>query len=169
MLAEQAMLFAVNFNLNVETHVSLARGLLQPLDLLMVKNPAPEQADSNQLKIGLYSAVMIFLNDSAMTNLSLQYASSQIAPVSLILAAKRISATPRFAGKPLPAELQKVLALANDHEWLAQKGLTVEQVAGAQVTVWEGFQAARLWKGFGGARFCGSGLACLAFSSIYQP
>eukprot|EP00198_Chlamydomonas_reinhardtii_P009193 XP_001698530.1 cyclin [Chlamydomonas reinhardtii] len=128
-LAEQAMLFAVNFNLNVETHVSLARGLLQPLDLLMVKNPAPEQADSNQLKIGLYSAVMIFLNDSAMTNLSLQYASSQIAPVSLILAAKRISATPRFAGKPLPAELQKVLALANDHEWLAQKGLTVEQVA----------------------------------------
>ncbi|KAG2431746.1 hypothetical protein HXX76_009242 [Chlamydomonas incerta] len=128
-LAEQAMLFAVNFNLNVETHVNLAGGLLQPLNLLMVKNPAPEQAESNQLKIGLYSAVMIFLNDSAMTNLSLQYASSQIAPVALILAAKRISATPRFAGKPLPAELQKVLALANDRKWLEQKGLTVEQVA----------------------------------------
>ncbi|KAG2449538.1 hypothetical protein HYH02_005680 [Chlamydomonas schloesseri] len=128
-LAEQAMLFAVNFNLNVDTHVSLARSLLQPLDLLMVKNPAPEQAESNQLRIQLYSALMIFLNDSAMTNLTLQYPSSQIAPVALILAAKRIAATPRFAGKPLPTDLQKVLALASDREWLEKKGLTVEQAA----------------------------------------
>ncbi|GFR49398.1 hypothetical protein Agub_g11450 [Astrephomene gubernaculifera] len=130
-LAEQAMLFSMNFNLNVETHVSLARRLLEPLDLWAKTNPTPEEAEANQLKLGLYSAMTFFLNDSALTNLSLQYPNSKVAPVALVMAAKRIVAL-RYAGKEIPAQLQRVLALANDAEWFASKGLTLETAAGIE-------------------------------------
>ncbi|PNH04706.1 Cyclin-M-1 [Tetrabaena socialis] len=133
-LAEQAMLFSLNFNLNVETHVSLARRLLEPLDLWAKANPPPEEAEANQLKLSLYSAVMFFLNDSASTNLSLQYPSSMVAPVTLIMAAKRIAAA-RYAGKEVPAALQRVLALAADAEWHDAKGLTLETAADIEAQI----------------------------------
>lgn len=130
-LAEQAILFSLNFNLNVETHVSLARRLLEPLDLWAKANPAPEEVEANQLKLSLYGAVMFFLNDSALTNLSLQHPNSKIAPVALIMAAKRIAAT-RYGGKEFPSGLQRVLALSNNAEWLAIKGLSLDAAAGKQ-------------------------------------
>ncbi|EFJ41581.1 cyclin [Volvox carteri f. nagariensis] len=134
MLAEQAILFSLNFNLNVETHVSLARRLLEPLDLWAKANPAPEEIEANQLKLSLYGAVMFFLNDSALTNLSLQYPNSKIAPVALIMAAKRIAAA-RYIGKEIPSALQRVLALANDAAWFESKGLSLEAAAGIEAQI----------------------------------
>ncbi|GLC39991.1 hypothetical protein PLESTM_000977900 [Pleodorina starrii] len=128
MLAEQAMLFSLNFNLNVETHVSLARRLFEPLDLWAKTNPAPEEAEANQLKLSLYAAVMFFLNDSALTNLSLQYPNSKVAPVTLVMAAKRLAAT-RYSGKEVPPALQRVLALATDAAWFESKGLSLGAAA----------------------------------------
>ncbi|GIL58630.1 hypothetical protein Vafri_13641, partial [Volvox africanus] len=126
-MAEQAILFSMNFHLNVETNVSLARGLLEPLDMWAKANPLAEEAEDNKLKLSLYGAMMFFLNDSAMTTLSVQYPNSKIAPVALLMAAKRIAET-RYACKDVPAILQRVLALGDDPVWLNAKGLSLEIV-----------------------------------------
>ncbi|KAG2482461.1 hypothetical protein HYH03_018607 [Edaphochlamys debaryana] len=127
MLAEQAMLFSLNFNLNVETHVTLSRRLLEPLGLWALGNtPPPGEEEAYALKKSLSNAMIFFLNDSCLTSLSLQYSSGKVAPVALIMAAKRI-AQARFSNKPVPPELQRVLTLAADGDWFHSHEVTQEE------------------------------------------
>ncbi|KXZ41190.1 CYCM1 protein [Gonium pectorale] len=132
-VAEQAMLFALNFNLVVETHVSLARRLLEPLDLWPKQQPALEEVEANQLKLFLFQAILRFLNDSALTNLSLQYPNQKVAAVALVMAAKRLAV--RYTGKVMPSALQRAVVLANDAAWFEARGLTLEAAADIEAQI----------------------------------
>ncbi len=132
MVVEQAILFAINFNLNVgvETHATLAKRLLESLDLwVTTANPPPEEAEAHEIKLKLFQFTVIFLNDSVKTTLCLQFPPSQLAMVALTMAAKRY-ASAKYGGTNLPPILARVVALASDAGWFGSQGLTLEQAAG---------------------------------------
>lgn len=135
MVVEQAILFAINFNLNVgvETHATLAKRLLESLDLwVATANPPPEEAEAHEIKLKLFQFTVIFLNDSVKTTLCLQFPPSQLAMVALTMAAKRY-ASAKYGGTNLPPILGRVVALASDAGWFGSQGLTLEQAAGGPI------------------------------------
>lgn len=133
LMAEQAILFSLNFNLVVPASLNVLRDVTQELGLQPPVDPAnvPEGmgVEEAQGRLKLYKATLQILQDSFKTSICLQHAPTTVASVALLMAAKLLRKnlySGGGAGKPLPPCIEFLLS-PQGLEWLQSKDIQPAQ------------------------------------------
>lgn len=131
LLAEQCILFALNFYLDVPSSLNVMRDVANELQLQPPVDAAAATAMSlsqqeAQARMKLYKSMGQFVQESWKTSLCLQHPPATLARVGLCWAAKRLQKVLSNDGA-LPACLETVLS--RGPEWLLSKGISLALAA----------------------------------------